>query len=220
MTIDSEYRFVHIAISSQLTREMLARRLNDNWKSFVFIENPKDINGESLLVIHDWQDITNRRNLKFRPAKHETDSTAPYIHIIVNMVKGEEDQIPALLDCRRIRGVFYVEDSLAIFTKGLDRILAGEIWVPRTVLVDWMGSPVADNVSSASNILSSRQESILRFVALGMSNIDIAKKLDISSNTVKAHLYAIFKLINVSNRIQAAQWAANNLPEDDPDEEE
>jgi DNA-binding NarL/FixJ family response regulator len=219
--MDSERRFVHLTISSRLTREMLGKKLSGRGKSFVFIEDPKDISDKGLIVIHDWRDITNRKNFRFRPAKHETDSTDADIHIIMNMTKGDEDQIPASLDRRKIRGLFYIEDSLATFTKGLEKILAGEIWVPRTVLVNWMGSQVADNASSANtNVLSTRQESILRFVALGMSNIDIAKKLDISSNTVKAHLYAIFKLINVSNRIQAAHWAAKNLPEDDSNPED
>ncbi|MCK4790270.1 MAG: helix-turn-helix transcriptional regulator [Desulfobacteraceae bacterium] len=52
---------------------------------------------------------------------------------------------------------------------------------------------------------------ILSMVAFGAKNEQIADKLFISPNTVKTHVYNIFKKINVPNRLQAALWAAKNL---------
>lgn len=212
-TIFADRQLVHLSISSRLTREMLGSKMSSCSDSFVFIDDPVDIDGNGVIVIHDWWDFRKRKNSRFRPARSGTDSAIPDIHIIVNMIKGEEDQIPSsLIEYRNIRGLFYVEDTLETFTKGLESILNGEIWVSRTVLVNWMDCAVADNGMPAKiNVLSSRQEAILKYITLGMSNMAIAKELEISSNTVKAHLYAIFKLINVSNRIQAAQWASRNL---------
>ena len=62
-----------------------------------------------------------------------------------------------------------------------------------------------------SSILTPREVEILSMVALGFKNEDIADRLFISPNTVKTHIYNIFKKIDVPNRLQAALWAAKNL---------
>jgi DNA-binding NarL/FixJ family response regulator len=64
---------------------------------------------------------------------------------------------------------------------------------------------------STVEILSQRQIEILSLISIGATNQEIAEKLYISSNTVKNHVYNIFKKINVSNRIQASLWATTNL---------
>jgi DNA-binding CsgD family transcriptional regulator len=48
-------------------------------------------------------------------------------------------------------------------------------------------------------------------ISVGAKNEEIADKLFISPNTVKTHIYNIFKKIDVPNRLQAALWAAKHL---------
>jgi DNA-binding CsgD family transcriptional regulator/N-acetylneuraminic acid mutarotase len=55
--------------------------------------------------------------------------------------------------------------------------------------------------------LTEREREILRLVATGTSNKDIAHQLFISSNTVKVHLRNIFAKIGVSSRTEAAVYA-------------
>jgi DNA-binding NarL/FixJ family response regulator len=55
--------------------------------------------------------------------------------------------------------------------------------------------------------LSDRQLAVLALVAEGKQNKHIARELEISEKTVKAHLTAIFQVLGVTDRTQAALWA-------------
>ncbi len=58
--------------------------------------------------------------------------------------------------------------------------------------------------------LTKREMDVLKLVAMGEFNKDIANKLDISERTVKNHIFNIFKKIDVSDRTQAAVFAIKN----------
>lgn len=55
--------------------------------------------------------------------------------------------------------------------------------------------------------LSTRESEVLQLVARGLPNKRIARELEISEKTVKAHLTQIFQRIGVTDRTQAALWA-------------
>ena len=112
-----------------------------------------------------------------------------------------------------IRGFFYEEDQLEIFLKGVQAVLDGDWWLSRELMIKCIVEGTGEHRSSrrGSEILTARQMEILAQVAVGASNDEIAENLCISHHTVKTHLYNLFKKINVSNRLQAALWAAKHL---------
>jgi DNA-binding NarL/FixJ family response regulator len=55
--------------------------------------------------------------------------------------------------------------------------------------------------------LTPRQRDVFMLVAQGLSNKEIARKLDIAEGTVKIHLAALFGHLGVKNRAQAAALA-------------
>lgn len=55
--------------------------------------------------------------------------------------------------------------------------------------------------------VSRREREVLQHLALGMSNKQIARALDVSDNTVRFHLKNLFSKLSVNNRTQAVQQA-------------
>lgn len=55
--------------------------------------------------------------------------------------------------------------------------------------------------------LTPREDEVLTLLAEGLPNKLIARRLEISEKTVKAHLTSIFQRIGVTDRTQAALWA-------------
>lgn len=64
---------------------------------------------------------------------------------------------------------------------------------------------------AAPSGLTDREREVLGLVRDGLANKQIARRLDISERTVKAHLTSVFQRIGVSDRTQAAMWAVNHL---------
>jgi DNA-binding NarL/FixJ family response regulator len=60
---------------------------------------------------------------------------------------------------------------------------------------------------SSEDSLSEREIGVLRLVALGKANKEIAGELSVSEDTVKAHLKSIFAKLNVGDRTQAVTLA-------------
>jgi two-component system nitrate/nitrite response regulator NarL len=86
-------------------------------------------------------------------------------------------------------------------------VLNGDVYVPPLIL----GEPAAirspDSRAAASpgqGALTERQIDVLKRLSDGQSNKSIALELCLSEKTVKAHVTAIFRALNVVNRTQAA----------------
>jgi len=71
-------------------------------------------------------------------------------------------------------------------------------------------APAPRAPSGASSLLTAREREILRLVAEGSSNADVARMLWVTEQTVKFHLSNIYRKLEVSNRTEAGRWAQVN----------
>jgi LuxR family transcriptional regulator of csgAB operon len=172
-------------------------------------DNPKD-SGLKRLLLLDCQGKDKKRLLaELRPYLRQSGFANHVALFNVSRDQGiEQSCVP-----EGIRGFFYEEDQLGIFLKGVKAVCEGDWWLPREVMIKCILEGTDEDVSSrrGSEILTHRQTEILAQVAVGASNDEIAENLSVSPHTVKTHLYNIFKKINVTNRLQAALWAAKHL---------
>ena len=69
--------------------------------------------------------------------------------------------------------------------------------------------PTSSNSNNPAT-LSDRELEVLRLVAQGLSNPEIAKRLILSRRTVDAHLRSIYNKLEVNSRFEASRIAAEN----------
>lgn len=89
-------------------------------------------------------------------------------------------------------------------------VLAGNVYVPTLLAHDTACArdEAQDHSVPKSGVsLTGRQIDVLRLLCEGRSNKEIGRALGVSQKTVKVHVTAIFKALNVANRIQAAAIA-------------
>ena len=88
------------------------------------------------------------------------------------------------------------------------KVAAGEEAWTREELRRVTGALAAPRMSADVEVpLTQRENEVLRQLALGLTNKEIAQALGISYETVKEHVQHILRKIGVSDRTQAAVWA-------------
>ncbi|HEU5134173.1 MAG TPA: response regulator transcription factor [Steroidobacteraceae bacterium] len=152
------------------------------------------------------------------PAIREFARRHPDLPIIV--LSSSED--PG--DVRRVLNAGasgYIPKSATAQTvvSALTLVLSGNIYVP-PLLVS-AATRAAESAASAPRSLSAltdRQVDVLKYLRDGLSNKEISASLGIAEKTVKVHIAAIFKTLNVVNRTQAARFLheAPDSPRDGP----
>lgn len=91
----------------------------------------------------------------------------------------------------------------------LRSVAQGEMLLSRQDLVRSLRG-VGEHVAGARDLiepLSNREEEVLRLIATGMPNKEIASMLFVAESTVKTHVENIIGKLGVSDRVQAAVWA-------------
>lgn len=127
-------------------------------------------------------------------------SQCPGVPVVV--LSGSE----AVADVRRalaLGALGYVAKSAqpATLLAALKLVLDGQIYVPTFVV----GHPIDTSAAPPASGLTARQAEVLALIGDGLANKQIAGRLGLSEKTVKAHVTAILRTLNVSTRAEAAR---------------
>lgn len=206
-----------IADDHALTREglrLLLRQLDDDVRvheaasydelSALLTEHP---DADLAIVDLHMPDPEGKGSLAALRSQHPT---APVV-----VLSGSEDA----QDMRRALGVgamgFLPKSAPpAVLLNALRLVLSGGIYVPPALLAQGVATP-ADAAGSAVT-LTPRQRGVLEQLVLGRSNKEIARTLGMSEATVKVHLGAIFRALNVTSRTQAVLAARQHRLFEEP----
>lgn len=100
-----------------------------------------------------------------------------------------------------------------VLINAVSLILQGEIFLPREFLKTGVASALPIEETSMEFALTNRQAGVLNLMCAGLSNKEIARKLDLSESTVKTHVSAILRETGTNSRTKAiARAATRNWP--------
>jgi DNA-binding NarL/FixJ family response regulator len=101
------------------------------------------------------------------------------------------------------RAVVFKRFAVQTLMDAIRSAAAGEVWLPSSV----QGELVARLRNAAKSPLSAREEEVVRYVALGLRNAEVGKKLFISEQTVKSHLNNVFDKLGIQDRVELTVYA-------------
>ena len=147
------------------------------------------------------------------PRLLETDKRLDSEILIGVFNVDDDDDLSRLAGLPMVNGGFQHDCPQGLLTKGIKSMFEGELWFPRKVLQQYLVKSRAFNKTFGRNEvnLTDREIEVLKVMATGAKNSEIATVLNLSPHTIKTHIYNIFKKINASNRLQAVNWAQENL---------
>lgn len=155
---------------------------------------------------------------------------SPKTRIIIS-TSGISDEIEWKFFRSGVKGFCLDKTELEQIKRAVMAVLQGELWIRRK-LVQHMQNELAMTMQEKKHIeravnsllenLTKREYEIAILVGHGESNKQIARQLDITERTVKAHLTEIFRKLAISDRIKLAllvkdSAASSNRTYDDHD---
>jgi len=133
------------------------------------------------------------------------------IRIIV-LIDADEHELVVNAFRSGARGVFCRTGSSKELRKCIQRVHEGQIWANSAQMeriVDaLMQTPrLSAMYSKDISVLSKREEQVCQLAAVGLSNREISRKLELSEHTVKNYLFKIFSKLGISTRIELVLYA-------------
>lgn len=115
------------------------------------------------------------------------------------------------------KGIFHKTESIAHLAKCIHTVRDGQIWVGNKeveMMVDALANsqPTPMLNAKGEKLLTDRESQIVALVAEGLTNRDIAERLNLSEHTIKNYLFRIFDKLGVSTRVELILYAVAQRP--------
>ncbi|MDX0439970.1 response regulator [Sinorhizobium medicae] len=133
-------------------------------------------------------------------------TVAPSQKIVMLTVSEANDDVAAALK-EGAKGYILKGIGARALADVIRTVASGESYVAPTLSAKLLTGQLVNPAPAKSNLvaeLTRREQEVLHLVASGMSNKQIARKLDLHEKTVKHHMTQIMAKLNVANRTEAA----------------
>jgi two-component system NarL family response regulator len=132
-----------------------------------------------------------------RSAVTAIGALAPITRVVVVTANEYSDEPLAAMRAGA-RAVVFKRFAVEMLMDAVRAVVAGNVWLPPSLqarLADAVRTPETER-------LTPRELEVVRYVAMGLKNADIARQLFISEETVKAHLSRVFGKLRVHDRVE------------------
>lgn len=137
-------------------------------------------------------------------------ASCPHTRIIV--LVDSPDRAPVVEGFRAgADGVFSRDQPFEKLCKCIHAVCSGQIWADtnqQRFIIEALakGEPQPIKGASGANLLTKREEELVRLVAEGLANREIAHQLNLTEHTVRNYLFRIFNKLGTSNRLELALY--------------
>jgi DNA-binding NarL/FixJ family response regulator len=132
------------------------------------------------------------------------------LKVLVLTVHNETEYLLKAVDIG-INGYVLKDSESAELKKAIFAVNDGETYIQPSLIPALNQKRIERSVDEEKiESLTSRELEVLKLLAVGMYNKEVAEKLEISERTVKNHVSNIFKKLEVTDRTQAAVFAIRN----------
>ncbi len=146
------------------------------------------------------------------PLIQQLHTNYPAAGLLVLVDDYDLDQILLLLQAGAT-GCISRDESVADLARAIIAVGRGEFWLPPVIAGRALAALARGETPGGDQLiepLTDRETDVLRLLAQGLTNKDIAQTLILSVRTVEAHLRNIFGKLNVTSRTEAALWATRH----------
>ena len=152
----------------------------------------------------------NMPNMNGLEVLKELKARKSKVKVLVLTVHNETEYLMKAVDIG-INGYVLKDSESAELKKAIRAIMDGETYIQPSLIPALNAKRLERNEDEEKiDSLTRRELEVLKLLAIGMYNKEVAEKLEISERTVKNHVSNIFKKLEVTDRTQAAVFAIRN----------
>lgn len=129
--------------------------------------------------------------------------------VLMLTIHNEVDYLLRAVDIG-VNGYVLKDSEYSVLKKAIYTVYQGETYIEPSLTPELRERLQNKSKVTSKEILTKREVEVLKLLAEGLFNKEVAYRLSISEKTVKNHVSNIFKKINVSDRTQAAVYAIKN----------
>jgi DNA-binding NarL/FixJ family response regulator len=218
-TVPNQLRIrVLAADSTSMTTQMMVEALGRDTQ-FQMIESPSKAPAILLVVKRE------KPHIAVISAQLEEAKSGRFELVREIRVQSPGTRVIVLLNCSEpkmvteafragAQGVFCRTEPLRLLAKCIQCVANGQVWASSSELrfvLDALAQPqFPSRLNLNSGLLSARETDVVHCVAEGLTNREIAQRLNLTEHTVKNYLFRIFDKLGVSSRVEVVLYAFRN----------